>query len=82
MLFATHQQSNSNHTHLTTAWTPPRSTACPHCLPPTQIKKALKENFLRVIDLFREWDDDDSGTVDREEFFRAMGQLGFEVCRC
>ena len=41
-----------------------------------QIRDALAKNFLRVIDLFHEWDDDGSGTVSREEFHRAMGQVG------
>ena len=31
---------------------------------------------MRVIDLFREWDDDESGYVDKKEFVRAMRQLG------
>ena len=44
-----------------------------------QIRDALAKNFLRVIDLFHEWDDDGTGTVSREEFHRAMGQIGLDV---
>ena len=40
---------------------------------------ALAKNLTRVIDLFREWDDDNTGTVSREEFHRAMRELGCEL---
>ena len=43
-----------------------------------QIRDALTANFVRVADLFREWDDDESGTVSRAEFSKAMKQLGYE----
>ena len=46
--------------------------------PPTQIRDALTSNFVRVVDLFREWDDDGSGSVSRTEFAKAMAQLGYE----
>ena len=45
----------------------------------SQIADALTKNAVRVIDLFREWDDDDSGTVTRKEFHKAMGQFGLDV---
>ena len=41
-----------------------------------QLRDALSANAMRVIDLFREWDDDESGYVDKKEFCRAMRQLG------
>ena len=34
---------------------------------------------MRVIDLFKEWDDDNNGKVSREEFHRAMGEMKFEA---
>ena len=34
---------------------------------------------MRVVDLFREWDDDNNGKVSREEFHRAMGEMKFEA---
>ena len=33
----------------------------------------------RVVDLFKAWDDDRSGTVDKKEFFKAVRSLGFDV---
>ena len=46
-----------------------------------QLLKALDKNFMRIIDLFREWDDDDSGTVSKVEFRRALPCLGLRVER-
>ena len=34
---------------------------------------------VRVIDLFRDWDADSSGQVDRKEFARVLPALGLEV---
>ena len=34
---------------------------------------------MRVIDLFREWDEDASGTVSKKEFRKAMPMLGLDV---
>ena len=34
---------------------------------------------MRVSDLFKEWDDDDSGSIGKAEFRKAMGALGFEA---
>ena len=44
-----------------------------------QIQSALTRNFGRVIDVFREWDEDDSGTIDRREFRRALPLLGIHL---
>ena len=33
----------------------------------------------RVVDVFRMWDEDKSGTVDKKEFHKAIRALGFEV---
>merc|ERR1719424_2784384 len=35
----------------------------------------------RVVDLFRAWDEDRSGTVDKGEFHKAVRALGFDVER-
>ena len=40
-----------------------------------QMREALSKNAVRVIDLFRAWDADDSGGIDRAEFHEAMQQL-------
>ena len=41
-----------------------------------QLRKMLKTHSLRVLDLFRAWDEDGNGLVDRDEFRRAMVALG------
>ena len=46
-----------------------------------QIRDALTKNLVRVIDLFREWDDDQTGTVDKKEFRKAMPMLGLKVSK-
>ena len=43
------------------------------------LKKALRENATRIIDLFKEWDEDGDGTVSKKEFRKAMPMLGLEV---
>ena len=45
---------------------------------PTQMRRALQKNLARVIDLFRQIDDDASGYIDGPEFVKAMGELGFK----
>jgi len=37
-----------------------------------QLRDALMVNAVRVIDLFREWDEDGNGAVDKFEFRRAL----------
>ena len=44
-----------------------------------QLGAALRANATRVIDLFRSWDNNEDGQVDRAEFHRAMPALGLEV---
>ena len=44
-----------------------------------QIRDALSKNAVRVIDLFREWDDDKSGSISKTEFCKALPALGLEV---
>ena len=34
---------------------------------------------MRVIDLFREWDEDGDGTVSKKEFRKAIVHLGLEA---
>ena len=55
----------------------------PPSLPParSQIRDYLSANAVRVIDLFREWDDDGTGSVSRDEFRKAMKALGLSVSR-
>ena len=37
------------------------------------------EKLARVLDLFREWDTDGSGTVSKREFRRAIASLSYEA---
>jgi len=46
-----------------------------------QLREALSQNAMRIVDLFREWDEDGDGTVDKKEFRRAMPLIGFDVPR-
>ena len=44
-----------------------------------QIAMALRKNSARVLELFRAWDEDGSGAVDRAEFHVAMKKMGLDV---
>ena len=46
-----------------------------------QLRDILTANAVRVIDLFRDWDDDGDGTVSKREFRKAMQTLGLNVPR-
>ena len=46
-----------------------------------QLRHILIDNAVRVIDLFRDWDDDGNGKVDKKEFRKAMKALGLDVPR-
>ena len=45
---------------------------------PDQIRAALKQRKARVIDLFRQLDDDESGLISAAEFVKAMHELGMK----
>lgn len=49
--------------------------------PMEQLRSILSVSFGRVLDLFRSWDDDDSQTVSKLEFRRALPVLGLIVDR-
>ena len=44
-----------------------------------QLRDALSKVAVRVVDLFREWDDDNNGMVSRAEFQRGMQELKFNA---
>ena len=48
---------------------------------PGQIRDYLSKKAVRVIDLFREWDDDNTGNVSKKEFRKAMKALGCDVSK-
>ena len=45
--------------------------------PEVQLRTALAQNAVRVIDLFKDWDTSGDGRVSRKEFVRGVGLLGF-----
>ena len=44
-----------------------------------QLRQIMAENATRVIDLFRDWDEDRSGTITLKEFKRAIQALGYDA---
>ena len=44
-----------------------------------QTAKPLTKYLTRVMDLFKKWDEDQSGTIDRREFVMAVRSLGVKV---
>ena len=46
-----------------------------------QLAELLTKEAVRVIELFREWDEDGDGVVSRKEFRKAMPLLGLQVPR-
>ena len=46
-----------------------------------QLRNALAKKFTRVIDVFKDWDDDGNGMVNRTEFRKALSVLGLRVER-
>ena len=41
-----------------------------------QLANALAENSAKLIDLFREWDEDGNGSIDKTEFRKSVAALG------
>jgi len=46
-----------------------------------QLHGILKEHQVRLIDLFREWDDDGNGALDKKELRQAIAALGYDAPR-
>ena len=44
-----------------------------------QLKEILNKNAVRVIDLFRSWDEDMNGKIDAKEFRNAISALGYKA---
>ena len=44
-----------------------------------QIMASLQKNAVRVMDLFREWDENGDGQITKKEFCHAMPRLGIEA---
>ena len=46
-----------------------------------QLRELLATNMVRIIDLFREWDENGDGLVSKKEFRKAIAALGYEAPR-
>jgi len=46
-----------------------------------QLYNIIRENQVRLIDLFREWDDDGNGALDKKEMRAAIAALGYQAPR-
>ena len=44
-----------------------------------QLRRILNENSIKLIDLFREWDDDGNGALDKKELRQAVASMGYEA---
>jgi arylsulfatase A-like enzyme len=44
-----------------------------------QLRDVLKMHGAKLMDLFREWDDDGNGAVDKHEFRKAIAALGYDA---
>ena len=44
-----------------------------------QLLNLLHENNAKLIDLFREWDHDGNGALDKKELQRAVSSLGYDA---
>ena len=45
------------------------------------LRDALAKANTRVMNLFRDWDEDGNGLIDKDEFRKAMAPLGIQVSR-
>jgi hypothetical protein len=46
-----------------------------------KLQQVLRDNAVRVIDIFREWDEDGDGLVSKKEFRNAVSALGYQAPR-
>ena len=46
-----------------------------------QLKEVMAANNAKLIDLFREWDDDGNGALDKKEMRKAVAALGYDAPR-
>ena len=46
---------------------------------PDQLNAILSEHSVKLIDLFRDWDDNGDGAIDKKEFRKAIAALGYDV---
>ena len=46
-----------------------------------QLRELLAKHSVRIIDLFKDWDDDGNGQIDKKEFRKAIASLGVAAPR-
>ena len=46
-----------------------------------QLREVLTTHSVKLIDLFREWDDNGDGALDKKEMRQAIAALGYEAPR-
>ena len=46
-----------------------------------QLHDVLQEHSVKLIDLFRDWDDDGNGALDKKEMRQGIAALGYEALR-
>ena len=56
-----------------------RPMSRPRSAIPRKLAGLLTKNMSRVIDLFREWDQDEDGQVTRKEFIKGLASLKMSV---
>ena len=79
----TNKNLNANYNAMRTQALPPlvRLEATSELSVQEQLHDALKTHNVKLIDLFREWDDDGNGALDKKELRQAVAALGFEAPR-
>ena len=48
---------------------------------PDQLKGVLTQLSVKMIDLFRDWDQDGNGTIDKKEFRLAVAAMGYDASK-
>ena len=46
-----------------------------------QLRQALAKGAMKILDLFRDWDEDGDGLVSKREFRKALAALGADAPR-
>jgi Ca2+-binding EF-hand superfamily protein/predicted esterase len=76
----TARNMNKNFEAAKVAALPPMVKLDPHKGPiKDQLVNILAEHSVKLVDLFREWDIDGDGVVDKKEFRQAVAGLGYDV---
>jgi hypothetical protein len=79
----TNKNHNTNYAAAYAAALPPtvRLEASEEVSVQEQLSNALAKHQVKLIDLFREWDDDGNGALDKKELRQAVAALGYDAPR-